>query len=310
MRLWDRLLDQSVYFSFDRSGFLRHQQRFLPGELDVSMAGKVCLVTGGNSGLGFATATALALRRARVIIASRNEERGREACEAIRKQTDHDDVHLEVIDLSSPASIRAAVNRIEQPRIDVLIHNAGLLPLERIITPEGLELTVATHLVGPHLLTRLLSERLAGGRVVVVSSGGMYAKRLAVDAMLSHDREYDGVAAYARTKRGQVVLAELWAARLKSQRTVVHAMHPGWAGTPGVERSLPRFWRSMQNRLRTPEEGADTIVWLAVAERAARSTGRFWFDREPVSTHLVPWTRETSAERTRLWEMCQRYAGA
>jgi NAD(P)-dependent dehydrogenase (short-subunit alcohol dehydrogenase family) len=137
----------------------------------------------------------------------------------------------------------------------------------------------------------------------------MYAKRLDVDAMLRHEGEYDGVAAYARTKRGQVVLSELWAEQLAAQETTVHAMHPGWAGTPGVERSLPRFWQRMQGRLRTPEEGADTIVWLAVAERAAASTGLFWLDREPVSTDLFPWTRESGRERARLWQLCESHAG-
>jgi NAD(P)-dependent dehydrogenase (short-subunit alcohol dehydrogenase family) len=193
--------------------------------------------------------------------------------------------------------------------VDVLVHNAGLLPLERQLTDEGLELTVATHLVGPHLLTKLLRPKLRGARVIFVTSGGMYAKRLDVDGMLANEGPYDGVAAYAMTKRGQVVLSERWAAELADAGTVVNAMHPGWAATAGVERSLPRFWRFMRHRLRTPEQGADTALWLAVAETAAGYTGKLWFDRQSVSTHLAWWTREGEAERQRLWDFCEAQTG-
>ncbi len=107
------------------------------------------------------------------------------------------------------------------------------------------------------------------------------------------------------TKRGQVVLSEQWSRELSETGTKVNAMHPGWAATKSVERSLPRFWRIMRNRLRTSTEGADTALWLVVAERVAGETGKFWFDRRPVSTHLVRWTRENANERQRLWDFCE-----
>ena len=87
----------------------------------------------------------------------------------------------------------------------------------------------------------------------------------------------------------------------------VHAMHPGWADTPSVRSSIPRFWQVMRKRLRTPEQGADTIVWLAVAP--ALPSGRFWFDRAPQPTHLLPFTTERPRDRARLWRMCTRLAG-
>jgi hypothetical protein len=85
-------------------------------------------------------------------------------------------------------------------------------------------------------------------------------------------------------------------------------MHPGWADTPAVRSSLPRFYRVMRNRLRTPEEGADTVVWLAVA-RATIPSGRFWLDRAPQPTHLLPFTVEEPRDRARLWRTCERLAG-
>jgi NAD(P)-dependent dehydrogenase (short-subunit alcohol dehydrogenase family) len=127
--------------------------------------------------------------------------------------------------------------------------------------------------------------------------------------VLRQEGEYDGVAAYAMTKRAQVVLSELWAEELKPSGAAVNAMHPGWAATPGVERSLPRFWKMMQNRLRTPQEGADTALWLAVAPRAGQHSGLFWFDREPAPTHMLPWTREPKEERQRLWRWCEEASG-
>ncbi|HVO25553.1 MAG TPA: hypothetical protein VMW56_18185, partial [Candidatus Margulisiibacteriota bacterium] len=92
-----------------------------------------------------------------------------------------------------------------------------------------------------------------------------------------------------------------------------HAMHPGWADTPSVRSSIPRFWRLMRKRLRTPEQGADTLVWLAAAPPAALPvalpSGQFWFDRAPQPTHLLPFTTERPRDRARLWRTCKRLAG-
>jgi dehydrogenase/reductase SDR family member 12 len=303
-----RLLDASILFSFDRSGYRRHAKRFDPADLAQDLRGRVCLVTGANSGLGFSTAQGLAARGATVHMACRNAARGAAAQAAVIRETSNPGVHLQVVDVSESASIRRFAAAFEATKVDVLIHNAGLMPPTREHTADGLERTVATHLVGPHLLTDLLRPKLRGARVIWVSSGGMYGKRLDLDAMLDEDAEYDGVLAYARTKRAQVVLAELWAEALADGGTEVHSMHPGWAATPGVETSLPRFWRFMERRLRTPAEGADTTLWLAAVPKIPAPTGRFWFDRRAVATHLVAWTREDASERQRLWEFCQAAA--
>jgi hypothetical protein len=86
-------------------------------------------------------------------------------------------------------------------------------------------------------------------------------------------------------------------------------MHPGWVDTPGVKASLPRFYRLTRPLLRTPEQGADTIVWLGAADEPGRSTGLFWHDRRSRPTHLLPWTTETHDERERLWAQCARLTG-
>jgi NAD(P)-dependent dehydrogenase (short-subunit alcohol dehydrogenase family) len=202
--------------------------------------------------------------------------------------------------------------RLAERPVDVLVHNAGVLPAERSETADGLELALATHVAGPFLLTRLLEPALAaarGARVIFVSSGGMYTRRLQVrDPNWTRRRRYDGVVAYAETKRAQVVLAELLAERLRGAGVVVHSMHPGWADTPAVRSSLPGFHRATRAILRSPAEGADTVVWLAASERAGLSTGRFFFDREPRRTHWLPGTRERARDRERLLELCEEWA--
>jgi NAD(P)-dependent dehydrogenase (short-subunit alcohol dehydrogenase family) len=135
----------------------------------------------------------------------------------------------------------------------------------------------------------------------------MYTERLDVAATVNPPEPYDGVKAYARCKRAQVVLAGLWAERLPG--VAVHAMHPGWAATPGVSRSLPGFDRWMRGRLRTPAEGADTVVWLTLGDPPTHVSGRFWFDRREVSPWLLPGTRETPAERQALWDTLERLTG-
>jgi dehydrogenase/reductase SDR family protein 12 len=306
----DWILDRTVLFSFDRSGFLRHARSFRQGDLDADLAGRVCLVTGANSGIGREAATALAARGAEVWLLCRDRARGEEAVASIRKTTGNRRVHLEVLDVSCLDAVGAFAERFTPTRIDVLIHNAGVLPANREETAEGLEVTLATNVIGPFLLTNLLQPKLAaagGARVIFVSSGGMYAERLSLDDMQWSQRPFDGVTAYAQTKRMQVILTGLLARRWTRAGIAVHAMHPGWADTPSVRSSIPRFWRVMRKRLRTPEQGADTLLWLAVAP--ALPSGQFWFDRAPQPTHLLPFTTEPPRDRARLWRACKQLAG-
>ena len=307
----DRLLDASIYFSFDRSGFLRHQKRFEPSDLEVDLSNKRILITGANSGLGRSAAHQLAALGAEVWLLCRSEERGRQALEDIRFATGNERVQLRLVDLADLASIRAFAEDLGETPVDVLIHNAGVLPLERRESVDGLELTWATNVVGLFLLTDLLRPNLraaAPSRVVIVTSGGMYTQRLDLTDTPWQEREFDGVVAYAQTKRAEVILTEQWAERLREDGVTVNSMHPGWADTPGVRESLPKFWKFTKNRLRSPRQGSDTIVWLAACERIEDVTGKLFFDRREVDTHLLPGTRESEEDRERLWSLCREQA--
>jgi NAD(P)-dependent dehydrogenase (short-subunit alcohol dehydrogenase family) len=157
--------------------------------------------------------------------------------------------------------------------------------------------------LSPYILTERLQPLLAkanGARVVNVSSGGMYTQKIHPDDLQTQRGSYSGAVAYARAKRGLMILTETWAERWADDGIVVNAMHPGWADTPGVEDSLKTFYRLTRRLLRSPEEGADTAVWLAAATEAGKVSGKFWLDREQHPSHIFRHTRETADERSQL----------
>ncbi len=303
------LVDPTIVFSFDRTGYLVHSLAFEPGDLDVDLRRRRCLVTGANAGLGLEIARGLAARQAEVVLLCRSPERGAAAAELLRRETANPRVVDVTLDVSDLAAVRQVAPRLAEGPVDVLIHNAGLLPAERLESADGLEITFATHVAGPHLLTKLLRPALArshDARVVWVSSGGMYTQRLDLGDPQWRERPYDGVRAYAETKRAQVILSELWADELRGDGIAVNAMHPGWADTGGVQTSLPTFHRIMRRLLRTPAEGADTAIWLAASASVRGRSGEWFFDRQARSTHYLPTTRESPADRRALWDLCER----
>jgi NAD(P)-dependent dehydrogenase (short-subunit alcohol dehydrogenase family) len=273
------------------------------------MTGRVAVVTGATSGLGRQTAAELARLGASVVLVGRNPEKTEAVLEQIRSETGNSKLRCEIADLSEMEQVRALAGRIEAP-IHILVNNAGVLLAERSETREGFETSFATNLLGHFLLTNLLIDKLeAPARIINVSSGGMYTQRVRVDDLEMKRGRYDGAVAYARAKRGQVILTELWAEALRGRGVVVHSMHPGWADTPGVSGSLPRFYKLTKPLLRTAAQGADTIVWLCASEEAGQSTGQFWHDRKPRTTHRFPRTRETAAERQLLWARLTELSG-
>jgi NAD(P)-dependent dehydrogenase (short-subunit alcohol dehydrogenase family) len=132
----------------------------------------------------------------------------------------------------------------------------------------------------------------------------MYTQRLAVDDLQSRDGPFDGPAVYARSKRAEMALCLEWADLLRGSGVVVHAMHPGWADSPGIRKALPGFSRALGPLLRTPEEGSDTLVWLASAREPAATSGQLWLDRRPRTLHRLARTRESKVERDYLLATC------
>ncbi len=294
--------------SFTNLGYRLHSRDFEP--IDSDLTGQTVVITGATGGLGLAAAKKIAALGARTVVVARSEKK----LAAVESSAEGEVVTYKA-DLSLMSEIRRLVDELlaGEERIDVLINNVGVLLPERSVTSEGLERSFAVDLAGHFLLTNLLADRLvqsSPARVVNITSGGMYSEKIRPHDLQNERGEYKGSAAYARAKRGQVILTGMWAERFHGTGVTVHAMHPGWAKTSGVANSLPTFNKLMQPLLRTPEEGADTIVWLAAEEEPAKTSGLLWFDREPVAEHIFDRTRESAKDRAELWDRLSELTGS
>lgn len=306
LTLMTRLADRSILvgmLGFTRAGFHLAKAR-LPAASGL-YSGRTMVLTGGTAGIGRAAAADLYNRCAHLVVVGRSAQKLQALQKELMAMNGGGRIETETADMSLTADVRDLAVRLmrRHPKIDVLIHNAGALFNDYGKTAEGIERTLATDLLGPYLLTGLLRpalEAAGGARVILVASGGMYTQKIRVDDLQSAAGPYNGPVAYARAKRGLVILAGVWARQLARVGIGVHAMHPGWVDTPGLRRSLPGFQRFLAPVLRTPDQGADTIVWLAASADAGRTSGGFWLDRKLRATHVFPGTRETAGERRRL----------
>lgn len=308
----DTLLDRTVAPGFTRIGpAVRRRLPGWPADPEPhALAGRTAAVTGATSGLGLATAEGLARLGAAVLLVVRDEVKGARVRTRLLEDVPGADVRVVRCDLSDLADVRRFVEDLDVARLDVLVHNAGAMPPTRTESPQGHELTMSLHLLGPLLMTELLRPVLAGheARVLFVTSGGMYGQRLRADDPEFIDGEYSGTTAYARSKRAQVELLPVLAERWRSDGISVYATHPGWADTPGVVDSLPTFHRLTGPLLRDAAGGADTTVWLSAVQPPPASGG-LWHDRRARPTHLLKRTRTGEVERTELWQWAQDQAG-
>lgn len=305
----DRLLWPGLAM-FSKWGYRRGKKHWKP--MSASLKGKRMIVTGASSGLGLATAHELAQRGAELILVMRNPDRAPEVVAELKQETGNQAIRHELADLSLMGDVDALAARLikDGKPIDVLVNNAGALFNDWSETGEGLEQSFALLLLSPWRLTQALHPLLkAAGesRVVNVVSGGMYSQKLRVDRLQAIPKNYAGATAYARCKRALTVITEELAQRWEEDGIVVNAMHPGWADTPGVESALPAFHTLTRFILRSPEEGADTIIWLAAASEAAHVSGCLFLDREPRTTHLLARTREDQAEREKLMAFMETF---
>jgi NAD(P)-dependent dehydrogenase (short-subunit alcohol dehydrogenase family) len=294
----DAALDRSVLLGYSKIGSSVRKLWWPADPSARSLAGKRVVVTGATAGLGEAMAKSFAELGATVHLLGRNPGKVKHSAGVIRGAVPGSVVIDEVCDVGDLDAVRAWTDDLSG-RIDVLhglVHNAGVMPKQRDETPQGHELQLACHVLGPQVMTdRLLPllRNAGGASVVFVSSGGMYSAPLDADDMESTQGEYDGVRVYARTKRMQVVLADAWAELLAGADVRVESMHPGWAKTPGVAEALPTFQKFTGPIARDARDGGDTAVWL-VATRPPSEPPHFWHDRAQRPT-TVGWQRPENA---------------
>jgi dehydrogenase/reductase SDR family protein 12 len=314
-RVADTALEASVVGSFSRVGSVvrgRLEHWRPPSDL----TGRVVVVTGASSGIGRAAALELARLGATVWLVGRDKTRTEDAARAARAFGAGADVEPAILDIVDADAVDAfaALVAARHERVHGLVHAAGALFPTYESAPHGGELTVATAVLAPFRLTWLLSPllRLSGdANIVTLSSGGMYTQPFDLARLEMPPGEYRGTTAYARAKRAQLVLSHEWARRWGTDGVASYAAHPGWVDTPGLASGLPSFAK-LGPLLRTPLQGADTVVWLAAGEARFPDLPNplaegFFHDRHRRNEHHLPWTiRGAGAtEGVRLWEWCR-----
>jgi len=303
----DTVLDRSVVLGFSRIGLSVRSR--LPGwpadPPPRALSGRDVAVTGATSGLGVSTALGVAALGARVHLVVRDESKATSVVARITAATPSAAVAVHRCDIGDLDDVRrfAEAFRAGGHQLDVLVHNAGVMPPERTESAQGHELSMAVHVLGPVLMTELLRPTLRdsdGPRVLMITSGGMYSQPLRADDPEYVQDDYSPTTAYARSKRAQVELLPLLQQRWGADGARVWATHPGWAATPGVAESLPRFNRLTAPILRDGDGGADTTVWLAAVEPAPPGGG-LWHDRRRRPTSYLSRTRPRADDVDRMW---------
>jgi NAD(P)-dependent dehydrogenase (short-subunit alcohol dehydrogenase family) len=311
----DTVLDRSVVLGFSQVGLSVRSR--LPGwpadPPPDALLGRDVAVTGATSGLGISTALGVAALGARVHLVVRDEAKAKSVVARIVAQIPTAVVAVHRCDVGDLDDVRrfAGAFRADGHQLDVLVHNAGVMPPERTESAQGHELSMAVHLLGPVLMTELLRPTLResdGPRVLMVTSGGMYGQPLRADDPEYVKDEYKPATAYARSKRAQVELLPLLQRRWGTENARVWATHPGWAATPGVAESLPRFNKLTGPILRDGEGGADTTVWLSAVEPAPPGGG-LWHDRRRRPTSYLPRTRPRPGDVDRMWSWVAEQTG-
>uniref|UniRef100_A0A8B9GQI2 Dehydrogenase/reductase SDR family member 12-like n=1 Tax=Astyanax mexicanus TaxID=7994 RepID=A0A8B9GQI2_ASTMX len=279
-----------------RGSYEASSKRFVEKDLEVSAAGKSFMITGANSGIGKATAMAIAKKGGTIHMICRNKDKAEEARAEIVKETGNKEIYVHILDLSETKKVWefAEAFKKKYKTLNVLINNAGCMMTKREVNAEGLEKSFAINSLAVYILIKSLIpllEKSPDPRVITVTSGGMLVQKLRTGNLQSQRGRYDGTMVYAQNKRQQVVLTEQFA----KAHTNIHfsVMHPGWVDTPMIANAMPDFHSSMKERLRTPEQGADTVVWLALAEAATTKPSGKFFQAKQLQTITLPPPRFT-----------------
>jgi NAD(P)-dependent dehydrogenase (short-subunit alcohol dehydrogenase family) len=281
--------------------------------VNSGMGGKVILITGGTSGIGKAAATALAGMGATVVITGRNEERGKRALQEIREESGNDGVELILADLTVQDEVRRLAEELRERhnQLEVLVNNAGLVLSERTETPDGIETQLAINHLAPFLLTNLLLDLLkesAPSRIVTVSSDAHRWAKIDLDDLQSRKR-YRGMQVYGKTKLANIMFTYELAERLEGTEVTANCMHPGGVNTNfGNNQGGPMnlLFRLFKPFMRSPEQGADTLIYLASSPEVEGMTGKYLADRKVKAASDAAYDETT---RKRLWEASEELTG-
>ncbi len=278
-----------------------------------TLLGKTCMITGASSGLGLATARALAEMGAHTVLVCRDRGRGEPALSEIVETSGNRDVELMLADLSSQDAIRGLADRFlakERP-LHVLVNNAGVINMRRSLTVNGIETVFAVNHLAYFLLTLRLLDRLkasAPARIVNVTSEGHRTTDIRFDD-LGGERDYAPFRAYCQSKLANVLFTYELARRLEGTGVSVNSVHPGPVATRLAQNN--GAWVRVLFRLagfffRSPERGAETSVYLASSPEAESVTGKYFVDCKPKRSSRASYDEATAK---RLWEVSERMTG-
>ncbi|ESO86444.1 hypothetical protein LOTGIDRAFT_195174 [Lottia gigantea] len=297
---------------YTKNGFVSASKSFNEKDLEVDVTGRSFMITGANSGIGKCAAIEIAKRGGTIHMVCRDQKRGEEALNEIKSTSGNSNIKLHQLDMSLPSEVLKFTKNFEKSgeKLNVLINNAGCMINEQQLTEEGYDKNFATNTLGTHILTVGLTPVLLNSedpRVIIVTSGGMLVQKLNIqDLQCFKLKPYDGTMVYAQNKRQQVVMAEQY----KNRYPTIHfsCMHPGWADTPAVRSAMPDFYEKMKDRLRTAEQGADTLIWLAVRSNIHQlPSGEFFQDRQVVNKHLpLAWTKTSDTDNLELMSVLDK----
>lgn len=290
----NKILDASIYFSFDKSGFKRHKKDFID-PLTFNNQEHV-LITGGTSGIGLACANHL-IDHCQVTVTGRSALRAQKAISF--------GANFIQFDMTDWKKIQNFVDKLDP--VSSVVLNAGGMPEKKDLNTFGVESQAASQLYGHFYLIEALlnNNKLSkGAKIIWVTSGGMYLKSLDLENLID-PLNYDKVSVYANVKRAQVSLLNYFQEKFSDYQ--VGAMHPGWVDTPAVRNSIPKFYEKTKHRLRTPAEGADTILWM-LSDQIKKLNGGLFFDRKKVKKHLFFFTKKTDKLINKLTQTLTKYS--
>ena len=277
------------------------------------MTGKVCVVTGANSGIGKETALALARVGARVVLVSRNQNKGMAALDEIRRATGSTEIDLLVADMSSFASVRELASQIRRDysRLDVLINNAGAAVPKRTLSADGIEMTLAGNHLGPLLLTLLLMDLLkasAPARVVNVSSEAQRRIRPDMSDPQFERRKYRAMAAYGQSKLMMNICTFELARRLEGSGVTVNCLHPGVVATniAGGSMIAKIMWVVFSPFMLNSKDGAAVSIYLATAPEVADVTGKYFVKCKPAESNPLSYDPQLAGE---VWQWSLKMIG-
>ena len=271
------------------------------------MDGKICMVTGGSSGIGRSIALELAELGAEVVIVCRDRERGEATRKEIETRVGKNSVHLSIADLSSQKSIRKLSLDFHEKhtKLHVLVNNAAVIMGERSLTTDQIETTFAVNHLAYFLFTNLLLDLLklsAPARIVNVASSAHFKSSLDFNN-LQGTKTYSAFGAYCMSKLANVLFTYELASRLKGKGVTVNCLHPGTVAT-NLERDAPLTfklpWKILKPFFLSPEKGADTAVYLASSNEVDDVSGKYFVKRRETKSSKKSYDENTMYQ---LWQV-------